>query len=158
MSYHLVMIYVWKVKLKVTQLCLTLCDPMDCNLPSSSVHWILQARIPEWVAIPFSRGSSQPRNQIVVSCTAGRFFTIWITREALYKSVWYYWVWFGKIWLRFCIYGVKNWSVLIAYSEQCRIRDLWKRLSFRTRDQAWSLKSFWVSVLLKWKRHRGLLT
>ena len=45
----------------VTQLCLTLCDPMDCSLPGSSVHGILQARILEQVVIPFSRGSSQPR-------------------------------------------------------------------------------------------------
>ena len=47
-----------KVKLFVAQLCLTLCDPMDCSLPCSSVHGILQARILEWVAMPFSRGSS----------------------------------------------------------------------------------------------------
>ena len=44
------------------QLCLTVCDPMDCSLPGSSVHGILQARILEWVAVPFSRGSSQPRS------------------------------------------------------------------------------------------------
>ena len=47
----------------VAQSCLTLCNPMDCSLPGSSVHVILQARIPEWVAIPFSRGSSRPRDQ-----------------------------------------------------------------------------------------------
>ena len=51
-----------KVKVLVAQLCLTLCDPMDCSPPSSSVHGILQARILEWVAIPFSRGSFQPRD------------------------------------------------------------------------------------------------
>ena len=45
-----------------------LCDPMDCCLPGSSVHGILQARILEWVAIPFSRGSSQPRDQSQVAC------------------------------------------------------------------------------------------
>ena len=50
----------------------TLCDPMDCSLPGSSVHGILQARILEWVAIPFSRGSSQSRDQTQVSCIAGR--------------------------------------------------------------------------------------
>ena len=66
----------------VVQLCLTLCDPMDYSPPGSSVHGILQARILEWVAIPFSRGSSQPRDQTLVSCIAGRFFTIWATREA----------------------------------------------------------------------------
>ena len=47
------------MKVLVTQLCSTLCDPMDCSTPGSSVHGILQARILEWVAIPFSRGSSQ---------------------------------------------------------------------------------------------------
>ena len=57
----------------------TLCT---CNLPGSSVHGILQARILEWVAIPFPRGSSQPRDRIQISLIAGRFFTIWATREA----------------------------------------------------------------------------
>ena len=65
-----------KVKVLVAQLCPTLCDPMDCSLPGSSVHGIFQARILEWVAIPFSRRSSQPRNQTQVSCVAGRFFTV----------------------------------------------------------------------------------
>ena len=59
-----------------TQLCPTLCDPMDGSLPGSYVHGILQARILGWVAIPFSKGSSQPRGQTQVSCTAGRFFPI----------------------------------------------------------------------------------
>ena len=57
-------------EVKVIQLCLTLCDPMDYT-----VHGILQARILEWVAIPFSRGFSQPKDQTQVSCIAGRFFT-----------------------------------------------------------------------------------
>ena len=57
-----------KVKVLVAQSCLTLCNPMDCNLPGSS-------RILEWVVIPFSRGFSQPRDQTQVSCIAGRFFT-----------------------------------------------------------------------------------
>ena len=55
--------------------CLTLCDPMDCSPPGSWIHGILQARILEWVAIPFSRGSSRPRDQTRVSCIADRFFT-----------------------------------------------------------------------------------
>ena len=58
-------------KVKVTQSCPTLCDPMDCT-----VHVILQARILEWVAFPFSRGSSQPRDLTQVSCIAGGFFAI----------------------------------------------------------------------------------
>ena len=59
-----------RVKVKVTQSCPTLCDPMDYT-----VHGILQAGILEWVAFPFSRASSQPRDQTQVSCIAGRFFT-----------------------------------------------------------------------------------
>ena len=70
-----------KVKVSVAQLCLTLCDPMDCSLKGSSVHGILQGEILEWVAIPFSRGSSWPRYWTQVSCLAGRFFTVWATRE-----------------------------------------------------------------------------
>ena len=66
----------------VTQSCLTLCYPMDYSPPGSSVHGILQARILEWVVIPFSKGSSQTRDRTQVSCTADRFFTIWATREA----------------------------------------------------------------------------
>ena len=59
-----------KVKVKVIQSCLTLCDPMDYT-----VHGILQARILEFGAVPFSRGSSQTRDQTQVSCIAGEFFT-----------------------------------------------------------------------------------
>ena len=54
---------------------LTLYNLMDCSLPSSSVHGMLQAKILEWVAIPFSRGSSQPRDQTQESHIAGGFFT-----------------------------------------------------------------------------------
>ena len=61
---------------RVPELCLTLCDAMDCNPPGSSVHGILQARILEWVAIPSSRGSSGPRDRTQVSYITGRFFTI----------------------------------------------------------------------------------
>ena len=67
---------------EVTQLCPTLCDPMDCSLPGSSIHGIVQARILEWVAIFFSRGSSQTRDQTEVSFIAGSRFTLWATREA----------------------------------------------------------------------------
>ena len=63
------------------QSCWTLWDLISCSLPSSSVHGISQARILEWVAIHFSKESSLFREGIQVSCTAGRFFTIWTTRE-----------------------------------------------------------------------------
>ena len=71
----------------VTQSCPTLCNPMDCSLPGSSVHEIFQARILEWVAISFSRGSSQPKDRTRISCTIGEFFTDWATREALNQLV-----------------------------------------------------------------------
>ena len=69
----------------VAQWCPTLCDPMDCSLPGSSIHGIFQARILEWVAVPFSRVSSESRDQSQVSCIAGRFITIWASRESLQR-------------------------------------------------------------------------
>ena len=71
-----------KVKSEIAQSCPTLCDLVDCSPPGSSVHGILQARILEWVAISFSRGSSQPRDWTQVSYIAGRRFNLWATREA----------------------------------------------------------------------------
>ena len=93
-------------EVKVAQLCLPLCDPMDCSPPGSSIHGIFQARLLEWVAIAFSawtiyivpgipqarilewvafpssRGSSQPTDQTQVPCIAGGFLTSWAIREA----------------------------------------------------------------------------
>ena len=69
------------MKVKVAQLCPTLCNTMDYT-----VHVIRQARILEWVAFPLSRGSSQPRNRTHVSWIAGRFFTNWTIREAQWNS------------------------------------------------------------------------
>ena len=57
---------------------------MDCSLPGSSLHGIFQARVLEWVAISFSRGSSQPRDWTWVSCIPGRCFNLWATREVPY--------------------------------------------------------------------------
>ena len=84
MSY-LVHLFSKVIRCLVTQLCLTLCDPMNCSPPGFSVHGISQANILEWIAISFSRGCSPPRNQTLFSCIAGRFFT----REAACNSpVW----------------------------------------------------------------------
>ena len=75
----------------VVQLCLTLGDPIDCSPLGSSVqeernvHGIFQARILEWVAISFSRGSSWPRDWSRIACIAGGFFTVWATRETPLK-------------------------------------------------------------------------
>ena len=71
---------------EVAQSCPALCDLMDCSPSGSSVHGILQARILEWVAISFSRGSSQTRDQTQVSCIAGRCFILWANREVPPKS------------------------------------------------------------------------
>ena len=70
------------LRVLVAQSCLTLCDPMDYSLLGFSVHGILQARILEWIAIPFSRGTSQPRDRTLVSCITGRFFTVWATGKS----------------------------------------------------------------------------
>ena len=74
---------IWKVKVLVAQLCQTLCNPIDCSPLGVSVHGVLQARILEWVAISFSRGSSWPRDRTQVSCIIGRIFTVCATRKAL---------------------------------------------------------------------------
>ena len=68
----------------VTQSYPSLCNPMGCSLPGSSVDGLLQARIMEWIAIPFSRDSDWPRNQAQVSCNVGGLFTIWATRALSY--------------------------------------------------------------------------
>ena len=72
---------------EVAQLCPTLCDPMDCSLPGSSVHGIFQARVLEWIAISFSRGSSRPRDPTQVSRIVDRRFTVWATREVLARCL-----------------------------------------------------------------------
>ena len=103
----------------VVHSCLTLWDPTDCSLPGSSVHGILQVRIPQWVAVPFSRGFSRPRNQTQVSCIAGKFFTISIKESDLknrnrfdsYNCKWlkdgYYlegrYTWISSKWLKILI-------------------------------------------------------
>ena len=103
----------------VTQLCPTLCDPMDYSPPGSSAHGIIQASI--LVAIPSSRGSSWPRDRTRLSCIVGRFFTIWAIREAQY--------------------GIK----LVGYLEICKMSTVpdtwsasytWKLLSKKLRS--WS--------------------
>ena len=72
----------------VTQSCPTLCDPLDCSPPGSSVHEVFQSRVLDWVAISSSKGSSQPRDQTKIFCTpliAGRFFTTELSWKPLYS-------------------------------------------------------------------------
>ena len=78
----------WKEKVKwseVAQSCPTLCDPMDCSLPGSSVHGIFQARVLEWIAFSFSSRSSRPRDGTQVSRVVDSRFTVWATREVQEK-------------------------------------------------------------------------
>ena len=114
-------------EVKVAQSCLTLCNPMDYT-----VHGILQARILEWIAIPFSRGSSWPRNQTGISWIAGGFFTSWATREASIEII----TWFLSfnlliwcitlidlhIWENPCIPGINpTWSWYMSFLMCCWI-------------------------------------
>ena len=70
----------------VAQSCQTLCDPMDCSPPGFSIQGIFQAKVMEWVAISFSRGSSWPRDQTWVSHIVGRCFTVWAKESANAKA------------------------------------------------------------------------
>ena len=72
----------------VVQSCPTLCDPMDCSLPDFYAHGILQARILDWIAIPFTRGSSRPRDQTLVFCIIGRFFTNFVLGHGQLTMLW----------------------------------------------------------------------
>ena len=84
------------------------CYPMGCSLPGSSVHGVLQTRILEWVAISFSRGSSQHRDWTQVSCIAGRFFTDLATREAHYVFIYHLYIFFWNIYYL----AYLNWAFL----------------------------------------------
>ena len=99
----------------VVQLHLTLCNPMDCSLPGSSVHGILHARILEWVAMPSFRGLSQPRDQTQVSHIAGGFFTVWATREGTLH--WY-----------FILIFLHWYSILISFG----LEDKWPMFCFHS--------------------------
>ena len=92
---------VYESESEVPQLCPALCDPMDYSLSGSSVHGIFQARVLEWIAISFSRGSSQPRNRTRVSRIAGRRFTVWPTRE--YSNTAARYIVSTKSWVGICI-------------------------------------------------------
>ena len=72
----------------VAQSCLTLCDPIYYSQPGSSVHGIFYARILEWIAIPFSKGSSQLRDRTRVSCIVGRYFTVLATIISIKNFQW----------------------------------------------------------------------
>ena len=102
----------------IVQLCVTLCDPMDCSPPGSSVQEILQARILEWLAFPFSRGSSRPRDWTRVSCITGWFFTVW-AMKLLFHS-----------WRKCVLMGLGGPQGCFRAGESFKtIRSKWKSLS-----------------------------
>ena len=112
----------------VAESCLTLCDSVDCSPLGSSVHGILQARILEWVAIPFSRGSSWPRDWTQVSHTGGKFFTIWVPD------------------------GCESWTIKKAECQRIDAFKLcWRRLSKSPLDSRRSGFHPWVRKIL-WRR------
>ena len=98
------------VSVWVAQSCQTLCDPMDCRQPGSSVHGILQARILECIATPFSRGSSRPRDPTRLSSIAGRFFSVWATRPVLKPRQ-------GRLHALFCIHWILNVTMSLTSSQ-----------------------------------------
>ena len=113
---------------EVAQSCLTLCDPMDCSLPGSSIRGIFQARILEWVAISFSRRSSWPRDWIHVSHIVGGRFTVWATREVLFKVWVSEWVkLLSRVWL-----FVTSWTVAHQASQSMEFsrQEYWSGLPF----------------------------
>ena len=126
----------------VTQSCLTLCGPMDCSPPGSSVHGILQARILEWVAIPFSREPSRPRDGSRLSRIAGRFFTWVEPREP--------WVEGNRIQVTeglLCISDIQPWFLLRGWGGKGKI-------CFQDKSLASSLLVYcvtWFLKAMKWK-------
>ena len=118
-------------------------DPMDCSLQGSSVHGILQERILEWVAFPFSRRSSWPRNWAQISWIEGRFFTDWAMREVLVlNSTSSYLI---RLNVLFCFYfgHLPRYNIKILQSN-CDL-TLWKGILFLPHVK---MKYFWVVVIL----------
>ena len=110
----------------VIQSCLILCDFMGCSLPGSSVHVTLQKRILECVAALFSRGFSQPRDWDQVSYIAGRFFTTWATREALYVCVCIYIYIYMCVCVCIHIY-LNHFIVHLKIAWHCKSTRLWEK-------------------------------
>ena len=114
----------------VIQSCPTRCDPMDHSPPGSSVHEIVQARILEWVAIPFSRRSSLPRDWTWISCIAGGFFTIWSTILWQLSTKNYLLNIFGLLFpASFRAFSSHHWLALSAFKNQTHPQRSTKRAS-----------------------------
>ena len=124
---------------EVAQSCPTLCDPVDCNLLGFSVHGILQARILEWIAISFSRGSSPPRDRTQVSRIGGKHFNLWATRECIIQDFNYSLIeqWKCRVekWRGLKIVFVpaaeKTVLILMEYCDLLWFEDHWNKYIFR---------------------------
>ena len=131
--------FCYYVSVLLCELCPTLCNPMDCSPPASSIHVILLARILEWVAIPFSRWSSWLRDQTLVSCIAGRVSTIWGTGKPTFVIIITYDdlpqealpLYLKRLTLRQVVQGLlrKRWTFLLMLSltlvQQCILPKNW---------------------------------
>ena len=116
----------------VAQSCPTLCNPTDCSPPGFSAHGILQARILEWIAIPFSRGTSQPRDWALVSCLTGKFFTIWATKKAEHRRIDAFELWCWRRLLRVPWTARRsNLSILKEISPGCSLERLILKLKLQ---------------------------
>ena len=139
-----------KVKALVTQMCLTLCDPMDCSPPGSSLQKILQARTLTWITIPFSRGSFRLRYWTQVSCIVGRLFTNWASKEALSKMFTH--------WIKTCMMDYNSWAC--DYNHFILFNKLWgmqaSRMGPLLRNGChYVILSVEPAPALKWKRERS---
>ena len=138
-------------KSEVAQSCLTLCDPLVCSLPGSPLHGIFQARILEWVAISFSRGSSRPRDQAQVSHIVDRWFTIWATSWTIKKAehwiIYSFKLWFWRRFLRILEKTARKTSQSILRKSILNIQ--WKDWCWR-----WSSNTLatWCEEPTYWKR------
>ena len=148
---------------------------MDCSLPSSSVHGILQVRILEWVAISFSRGSSWPGNRTLVSCITSRFFPNWAMREANKVLCWFYFLnVFGNTFVikinasSVCALPEIVCAPLVVHFEKQRVRysivtacqvctQLSRNLYLRTEWRLLPCCHFFRWIHLSMKRHEVLL-
>ena len=113
----------------IAQSCTTLCDPVDCSLQGSSVHGFFQARVPEGVAISFSRGSSRPRDRTQVSRIAGRRFTVWATMPV------------------YCLISIEWGRVRKSYEGRRKGKSLPSGCEYKltlSGYRAWSLCNYWV--------------
>ena len=135
------------VESEVAQLCPTLCYPRDYSPPGSSVHGIFQARILEWVAISFSRGSSQTGDWTQVSRIAGRCFNLWASREVVTSHTWTS----PPDNVIICFLALKSWKTIFIqmFTISCALHSSLKFHISLQYHPPFSLKHFLFSISLR---------